>query len=145
MNPISVRITCPTCNTPNRLPQSKLADQPKCGKCGAQIFTGKPLIVTSANFQKIIGNTDIPLVIDFWAPWCKPCTSMAPAFEQTTAMFEPRLRFGKLDTESAPGIAARYNIRSIPTLIVFKQGSEAKRVSGALDLGGLKRLVEPLL
>ena len=144
MNSDPVRITCSHCDTTNRLPRTKLVDKPICGKCHEQIFTGSPLILTDANFPKTINNTDIPLIVDFWAPWCQPCISMAPAFAQTTAAFEPHIRFGKLDTESAPEVAQRYNIRSIPTLIVFKGGKEAKRESGALDLSSLKRFVDTI-
>ena len=105
-----VNICCPGCNVVNRVPNSKLADKPKCGSCRDPLFGGKPVELTSTNFSKVINKTDIPVVVDFWAPWCGPCKMMAPIFEQAAATVEPRVRMAKLNTEVAQNIASKYGI-----------------------------------
>ncbi|MEJ2115962.1 MAG: thioredoxin TrxC [Gammaproteobacteria bacterium] len=142
MNSQLAHITCPHCNAVNRMPNSKLSQHPKCGICHQHLFVGKPLELSSVNFSKIINKTDVPIVVDFWAPWCGPCKMMAPIFEKAAASIEPKARLAKLNTETAQDIAATYNIRSIPTLVVFKKGKEVARQSGALDQQNLKRFVE---
>jgi thioredoxin 2 len=126
----------------NRLPATRLADNAVCGQCKAALFTGQPLELSSTNFERHIGRNDLPVVVDFWAPWCGPCRSMAPNFTQAAREMEPRARFAKLNTEAEQQLAARFNIRSIPTLAIFKSGQEIARQSGALDLNSLKRWVE---
>lgn len=140
--PESLHLVCPHCAAVNRIPVAKLGDRPVCGQCKQTLFTGEPLDLNAANFDRHLGRNDLPLVIDFWAPWCGPCRSMAPAFRQAAVDLEPRLRLAKLNTENEQQIAARFNIRSIPTLIVFKGGREIARHSGALDLGALKRWLQ---
>ncbi|MGE5625831.1 MAG: thioredoxin TrxC [Bacillota bacterium] len=130
-----LHIACPACGTANRLPASRLAEQPKCGKCGAALFNGHPAAATDANFQSLIAGTDLPVVMDCWAAWCGPCQRFAPVFEEAAAKLEPKVRFLKLDTDANQGTAARLGIRSIPTLILFKNGKETARLSGALPLG----------
>ena len=132
-----LHIVCPHCSTTNRLPIAKLADGAVCGKCKQSIFSGHPVELHSGNFQKYIQNNDIPVVIDFWAPWCGPCKMMAPAFEQAAKQLEPKVRLAKVNTELEQGIAAQFGIRSIPTLVMFKKGREVARQAGALDLNSL--------
>jgi thioredoxin 2 len=137
-----LHIVCPHCDTTNRVPAGKLADGANCGKCKQALFSGKPIALTQESFDRHIGASDIPVVVDFWAAWCAPCRMMAPGFEKAAAQVEPRVRLAKLDTEAQPGIAGRYGIRSIPTLIAFKGGTETARMSGALDAGALLRWIE---
>jgi thioredoxin 2 len=140
----SVHLPCPACGAVNRVPESRLADQPVCGSCKQRLFNGHPFELTSANFDAQINRGEVPVVVDFWAAWCGPCRTMAPHFERASAEMEPRMRFAKLDTESAQEIAARYGIRSIPTLIVFKQGREIARQSGAMDSRSLVEWLKPM-
>jgi len=124
------------------VPEARLADNPVCGTCKAPLLGGKPLELTAANFSRVTAKSDLPVVVDFWAPWCGPCKMMAPAFEQAAKTFSSRAVLAKLNTEDAPAIGGQFNIRSIPTLVVFKQGREAARQSGAMDLGNLTRFIE---
>ena len=133
--PENVHVACPACGASNRLPETRLDQGPKCGKCGAALFSAHPVAVTDANFEKLVGGTDLPVVLDCWASWCGPCMRFAPVFEDAAAKLEPRVRLAKLDTDANPATSARLGIRSIPTLIVFKGGKEAARMSGAMPLG----------
>jgi thioredoxin 2 len=138
----SIHVVCPSCSAVNRLPADKLDKGPKCGKCGERVFAGKPTHLTDQNFEKQIGRSDIPVVVDFWAEWCGPCKMMAPLFEQAAAQMEPQVRFAKLDTEEAQATAARFNIRSIPTLALFKGGREVARQPGAMSAADIVRWVQ---
>jgi thioredoxin 2 len=135
--PDPLHIVCPHCDAVNRVPPERLGAGARCGKCHRPLFEGRPLELNPASFERHVTRNDIPVVVDFWAQWCGPCHMMAPAFAQAAAELEPRVRLAKLDTEAAQGIAARYGIRGIPTLIMFRGGREIARQSGAMDHGTL--------
>lgn len=131
-------VTCAHCFGKNRIPTARLGDKPKCGKCKAAVFNGKPIELSAANVAAILHNNEIPVLVDCWAPWCGPCKSFAPTFTQAAAELEPQLRFAKLNTEQEQHIAGGWNIRSIPTLIIFIGGKEKARLAGAVPLAQLK-------
>lgn len=130
----SLHIVCPHCDTVNRVPADKLKNQPTCGKCTKALFAAHPIELDSARFMKHLARNDIPVLVDFWAPWCGPCRMMAPAYEQAAQRLEPEVRVVKLNTEEARDVAANYAIRSIPTLALFKNGQEVARQAGAMDV-----------
>jgi thioredoxin 2 len=137
-----VQVVCPSCLTANRVPGERLGERPGCGKCHAPLLDGHAVELSEASFDALVGRTELPVVVDFWAPWCGPCRAMAPAFEAAARELAPRVRFAKVNTDQAQALAQRYGIQGIPTLIVFKSGKEAARVSGALDKGSLVKWVE---
>jgi len=137
-----VHVVCAQCDTTNRVAADRLADGPRCGKCKQALFSGHPIALTGGSFERHLKSDDLPLVVDFWADWCGPCKMMAPAYEQAARRLEPRVRLAKLDTDAESGIAARYGIRGIPTLIVFRNGHEVARQSGAMDAGRLVAWIE---
>jgi thioredoxin 2 len=135
-------IVCPHCATTNRVPRPRLTEGPVCGRCASKLFDGCPAELDAPTFEAHCTRGEIPVVVDFWAPWCGPCRVMAPAFAAAAKNLEPRYRFAKVNTEVQPQLAARFGVRSIPTLMVFRQGQEIARQSGAMDLATLTRWLE---
>jgi thioredoxin 2 len=136
-----LHVVCPHCDAVNRVPRDRLADGGTCGHCKKPLFEAHPVELHGHNFETHAGKSDIPVVVDFWAPWCGPCRAMAPHFEKAAGALEPEYRLAKVNTEEEQGLAARFNIRSIPTLMVFKNGQELGRQAGAMDAAALSRWV----
>jgi thioredoxin 2 len=127
-----LHIVCPHCHTTNRVQSDQLGMSPNCGSCKQALFTGHPVALDDATFDKHVSRSQIPVLVDFWAAWCGPCRAMAPAYEQAAARLEPHMRVAKVDTEAARAVAQRLQIRSIPTLMLFMNGKEVARQAGAL-------------
>jgi thioredoxin 2 len=126
-------VVCPHCHAANRVPSERIAQAPNCGQCKLPLFAGRPVELDAASFDRHIGRNDLPVVVDFWAPWCAPCRTMAPVFTQAALALEPVCRLAKVNTEEVQSLAARFGIRSIPTLVIFRAGREIARQSGAMD------------
>ncbi len=142
---MNLQIGCPHCAALNRVPEERLADGAKCGKCGNPLITGQPVEATDLTFANQAEKTQVPVVIDFWAPWCGPCQQFAPTFSQAAAELSPNVRLVKVNTEENPNLAARFGIRSIPTLLVMKNGQEVTRVNGAMPPAMFKQWVQQQL
>jgi thioredoxin 2 len=137
----SLHIVCTGCLAVNRVPAQRLRQTPKCGRCHEPLFKGRPTTLTQASFHKVVKHSDIPVVVDFWAPWCAPCRVMAPAFEQAAGDLGPDACLAKVDTEAEPRLGQEFGIRSIPTLVLFRHSREIVRHSGAIGAGDIVRWV----
>ena len=135
---MSIHIVCPACDAVNRLDPARSAVA-RCGSCQQPLFDARPVMLNAAIFDRHMQRSDIPLLVDFWAPWCGPCRSMAPAFEKAAAQLEPSFRLAKVNTEDEQALAARFAIRSIPTLALFRSGREVARQAGAMSLDDIVR------
>ncbi len=136
-----MRTICPHCKEVNNVPKKDTYKKALCGKCKNSLLDNKVIELDSSNFDEVIVNSDIPVIVDFWAPWCGPCKMMAPTFASVAQNYPIKTIFAKVNTQNEQNLGAKFNIRSIPTLIVFKNGKEVQRVSGALDSVNLQNLV----
>ncbi|WP_457743196.1 thioredoxin TrxC [Sulfurimonas sp.] len=140
-----MRVVCPHCLAVNNVPQKDSYKKANCGKCKQSLLDTKPVELKDSNFDEVIVNSDIPVIVDFWAPWCGPCKMMAPNFEKAANKFPLKVLFTKVNTEEEQNLGARFGIRSIPTLIIFKNAKEVHRVSGALDENSLNQLLSQFI
>ncbi len=130
---MNVNVVCPHCLKVNRIPKKESYSKANCGACKKSLLDSKPVSVNADSFQQFVVNSDLPIVVDFWAPWCGPCRQMAPAFEEAASAMPLKAQFLKVNTEEEQQLGGQYGIRSIPTMVIFKNGKEVDRVSGALS------------
>jgi thioredoxin 2 len=138
----TLHVVCPHCDGANRLPVARLGEGPKCGRCHKALFSGEPVALDEARFEKHMRGSELPLIVDFWAGWCGPCRAMAPVFERAAAELEPRARFVKVDVDANPGLAQRFGVRGIPALFCIVGGKVAAQRAGLSDAGALRDWVD---
>jgi thioredoxin 2 len=143
MNKDTLHVACPGCGATNRLPAGRIDEAPTCGRCGKPLLQGQPLELTDGNFDAVVGATRLPVLVDFWAPWCGPCRMMAPAFEQAGRQLAGRALLVKVNSDDNPALSQRYGIRSIPTLVRFDGGRESQRQSGAVSAAAIVAMASP--
>jgi thioredoxin 2 len=137
-----LHVACPHCGATNRLPAARVAEQPVCGRCGQALLDGRPIELGDADFDAAVAASTLPVLVDFWAPWCGPCRAMAPAFEQAGRTLHGRALLVKVNSDDNPALSARFGIRSIPTLVRLAQGRETGRQSGALPASAIVALAD---
>ena len=140
----SIHVVCPVCDQVNRFAADRPAAQAVCGRCSSPLFLGKPVDLDDARFDNHVTRSDLPVIVDFWAPWCGPCRAMAPVFEQAARALEPRARFVKVNVDENPAAAARFGVRGIPALFAIKGGSVQEQHAGVADGKLLASWVERL-
>ena len=140
MDTPKLMIGCPHCGATNRVPAERAGESPQCGKCGQPLLTGHPLELDDHSFDAVVANSPVPVLVDFWAPWCGPCRAMAPAFEQASKQLHGRALLVKVNSDDSPELSQRFGIRSIPTLVRLQQGQETGRQSGAIPAGAIVQL-----
>jgi thioredoxin 2 len=133
---------CPHCGTSNRIPTPRLGDDPVCGRCGAALLDGQPVELTDANFEQVVAGSGLPVVVDFWAPWCGPCKQMAPQFAQAAGSLKGKALLVKVNSDDNPRTSTRFGIRSIPTLVKLQQGKEVARAAGARPAGQIVKFAQ---
>lgn len=128
----TLNVTCAHCATVNAIAKEQLFAPGACTHCEKPVVNFRPVVVTEADFDRYVYDTDLPVIVDFWASWCAPCVQFSPLFEQAASGWEPRVRFVKVDADSTPALAKKLNIRNIPSLILFHKGEEIERRAGAM-------------
>jgi thioredoxin 2 len=135
MDNAHAHLRCAACGATNRIPRARLADDPVCGRCGEALLSGEPVALTDGNFEQVVAGSELPVVVDFWAPWCGPCRQMAPQFAQAAGALKGRALLVKVNSDDNPHTASRFGIRSIPTLVKLDRGREVARIAGARPAG----------